>query len=95
MAAHFLYKRREFLPMLVAGLALRPFSAFPQTSTKRPLIACLVGGSKAATERYFGGFSQGMRELGYVEGRDYGFEVRYAEGDQQPVVGRRAGPSQA
>jgi hypothetical protein len=22
-----------------------------------------------------------MRELGYVEGQDYGFEVRYAEGD--------------
>jgi len=22
-----------------------------------------------------------MRELGYVEGRDYGFEVRYADGD--------------
>jgi ABC-type uncharacterized transport system substrate-binding protein len=75
-------KRREFLPMLVVGLALRPFSAFAQTSTKRPLIACLVGGSKAATERYFGGFSQGMQELGYVAGRDYGFEVRYAEGDQ-------------
>jgi putative tryptophan/tyrosine transport system substrate-binding protein len=32
-------------------------------------------------DRYFGGFSQGMRELGYVEGHDYGFEVRYAEGN--------------
>jgi ABC-type uncharacterized transport system substrate-binding protein len=74
-------KRREFLRTLAASLALRPFAVFAQT-TKRPLIACLVGGSKAATERYFGGFSQGMRELGYLEGRDYGFEVRYAEGDQ-------------
>jgi len=54
---------------------------FAQTSAKRPLVACVVGGSKAATERYFGGFSQGMRELGYLESRDYGFEVRYAEGD--------------
>jgi putative ABC transport system substrate-binding protein len=73
-------KRREFLRTLAASVALRPFTVFAQT--KRPLIACLVGGSKAGTERYFGGFSQGMRELGYVEGRDYGFEVRYAEGDQ-------------
>jgi hypothetical protein len=47
----------------------------------KPIIACLVGGSKATTERYFGGFSQGMRESGYTQGRDYGFEVRYAEGD--------------
>jgi putative ABC transport system substrate-binding protein len=80
-------KRREFLRTLAASLALRPFTVFAQTA-KRPLIACLVGGSKAATERYFGGFSQGMRELGYVEGRDYGFEVRYAEGDQNrtPVL---------
>src|SRR5262249_14025290 len=74
-------RRREFLCTSVAGLALRPFTVFAQTSAKRPLVACLVGGSKAATERYFGGFSQGMRELGYVESRDYGFEVRYAEGD--------------
>src|SRR5262249_15804945 len=30
---------------------------------------------------YFDGFAQGMRELGYVEGRDYLIEVRYAQGD--------------
>jgi hypothetical protein len=45
------------------------------------LIAAQVGGSKAATDRYWGGFSQGMRELGYVEGHDYGFEARYADGN--------------
>jgi putative ABC transport system substrate-binding protein len=75
-------KRREFLQTFAASLALRPLTVFAQAIAKRPLVACLVGGSKAATERYFGGFSQGMRELGYVEGRDYGFEARYAEGDQ-------------
>jgi hypothetical protein len=31
--------------------------------------------------RYYSGFAIGMRELGYVEGRDYGFEDRYADGD--------------
>src|SRR5438132_338002 len=79
-------KRREFVTLFggafAAGLALRPYGTFAQTSAKRPLVACLVGGSKAATERYFGGFLQGMREFGYVEGREYGFEARYAEGDQ-------------
>src|SRR5258708_39848880 len=79
-------KRREFVTLFgvefAVGLALRPFTVFAQTSAKRPLVACLVGGSEAATERYFGGFLQAMREFGYVEGRDYGFEVRYAEGDQ-------------
>ena len=79
-------KRREFVTLFggafAVGLAPRPFTAFAQTSAKRRLVACLVGGTEATTERYFGGFLQGMRELGYVEGGDYGFEVRYAEGDQ-------------
>jgi len=74
-------KRREFLRTFAAGLTLQPFTVFAQTSAKRPLIACFVGGSKGATERYFGGFSQGMRDFGYVEGHDYDFEVRYAGGD--------------
>ena len=37
--------------------------------------------SKAAGARYYSGFAIGMRELGYLEGRDYGFEERYADGD--------------
>jgi putative ABC transport system substrate-binding protein len=81
-------RRRDFIRAItvpvIAGTVdatLRPGHASAETSFKRPLIACVVGGSKAATERFFGGLPQGMRELGYAEGRDYGFEVRYAEGD--------------
>src|SRR6516165_11632809 len=81
-------RRRDFIraisPSVIAwsvDVGLRPGHASAETSFKRPLIACLVGGSKAAIERFFDGLPQGMRELGYVEGRDYGFEVRYAEGD--------------
>jgi putative ABC transport system substrate-binding protein len=74
-------QRRAFIGGFAATAALGPMGGLAQTPGKRPLIVCLVGGSKAGTERFFGGFSQGMRELGYVEGRDYGFEVRYAEGD--------------
>jgi len=74
-------KRRNFIALL-GGAAAWPLAARAQQPANMPVIACLVGGSKAATERYFGGFSQGMRESGYAQGRDYGFEVRYAEGDQ-------------
>ena len=64
-------RRREFITLLggAAAMAARSFPAFAQASSKRPLIVASVGGSKAGTEQYFGGFSQGMRELGYVEGR--------------------------
>jgi putative ABC transport system substrate-binding protein len=76
-------RRREFVTLLggAAAVALWLPKAFAQSPSKRPLIACMVGGSKTGTDRYFGGFLQGMRELGYAEGRDYGFEVRYADGD--------------
>jgi len=81
-------RRRDFIRAIIVSVitgavdaTLRPGRAFAETSSKRPLIACLVGGSRAATERFFGGLAQGMRELGYVEGHNYGFEVRYAEGD--------------
>jgi putative ABC transport system substrate-binding protein len=72
-------RRREFLGA-AAAVVLRSVPAFAQGSSKRPLIAISVGGSRAATDRFFGGFSQGMRERGYIEGRDYGLEVRYADG---------------
>jgi putative ABC transport system substrate-binding protein len=76
-------RRRDFIGLLGGATAVtsRPLSAFAQTSSKRPLIAAQLGGSKTETDRFFGGFSQGMRELGYVEGHDYGFEVRYADGN--------------
>ena len=74
-------RRRAFIRGFAATPVLGPMGGLAQPPGKRPLIVCLIGGSKAGTERFFGEFSQGMRELGYVEGRDYGFEVRYAEGD--------------
>ena len=75
-------RRRDFIALLGgAAVAARPLPTFAQTPSKRPLIAAQVGGSKTVVGPFFGGFSQGMREFGYVEGQDYGFEVRYAEGN--------------
>src|SRR6516225_1061393 len=76
-------RRRECMGLLGGATAVgsRPLPTFAQTSSKRTLIAAQIGGSKTGTDRVFGGFFQGMRELGYVEGNDYGFEVRYADGN--------------
>jgi ABC-type uncharacterized transport system substrate-binding protein len=74
-------KRRTFLAVLAASPLLLPVRGSAQTLPKRPLIALLAAGSKAAGERYYGRFQDGMREFGYVEGRDYAFESRYADGD--------------
>jgi putative ABC transport system substrate-binding protein len=73
-------RRREFILGFAAGAALRPVAGIAQTAP-RPMVACLVGSSKATAERYFGGFLQGMRELGYVESQNWTFESRFLDGD--------------
>jgi putative ABC transport system substrate-binding protein len=72
--------RREFIT-LIGGAAAWPLAARAQAPSKRPLIGFLGTSAKAAAGRYFDGFSQGMRELGYVSGSDYAFEDRYADND--------------
>jgi putative ABC transport system substrate-binding protein len=80
-------RRRDFIGLLGgASLASRPLSAFGQAPSQQPLIAAQVGGSKTVVDRYFSGFSQGMRERGYVEGHDYRFEIRYADGDVSRIA---------
>jgi putative ABC transport system substrate-binding protein len=73
-------KRREFITLLGGAAALWPGNGFGQTPPRRPLIGILTGTSKAAALPYYSGFPLGLRELGYVEGRDYAIEERYADG---------------
>jgi putative ABC transport system substrate-binding protein len=73
-------KRRTFITLLGGATAAWPLAARAQTAA-RPLIVFLAAGSKAANTRFYSGFPEGMRELGYLENRDYMFEARYADGD--------------
>ena len=72
--------RRAFLGTLAASAALSPISGIT-TLPRRPLIGFLAANSKAAGGQFHSGFPHDMRELGYVDGRDYVFEDRYADGD--------------
>ena len=74
-------RRREFIGGFAVVAVLRPVGGVAQVTSRRPLVVYLVGGSKSAADRYFGGFSRGMRELGYVAGNNYAFDGRYADGD--------------
>ena len=74
-------KRRAFITLLGGAAAAWPCNGLAQSRPKRPLIGFLGASSKAAGARYYSGFPLGMRELGYLEGRDYGVEDRYADGD--------------
>ena len=74
-------RRRDFITLLGGAAAAWPCNGLAQPPPKRPLIGFILATSKAAGARYYDGFPLGMRELGYLEGRDYGLEDRYADGD--------------
>ena len=72
-------RRREFLGVLGAAAAW-PLAAWAQR-TAMPVIGVLSPLSAEMAARNIEALRQGLRDLGYVEGRNVGFEFRYAEGN--------------
>jgi putative ABC transport system substrate-binding protein len=79
-------KRREFITILIA--AWWPFTVSAFDAPKVPRIGWL--GSYAATNPAYQGFHDGLRELGYIEGKNVIIEARWAEGkfDRLPALAR-------
>ncbi len=74
-------RRRDFVALIATTLAMGSVQVRAQTSTRRPLIAVLLGGSQTTVQRWLGGLPEELQLLGYVEHRDYEAEYRYADGD--------------
>jgi putative ABC transport system substrate-binding protein len=74
-------RRRDFLALAAFTAAFRSDRAPAQVSTRRALIAVLLGGSQTTVQRWLRGFPEGLQALGYVENRDYDIQYRYADGD--------------
>jgi putative ABC transport system substrate-binding protein len=80
-------RRREFLTLLGSGLAAWPLIA-PGSAQTVPVIGFLYGGSRDQVTQQLAAFHQGLREAGYVEGRNVAIEYRFAEGqdDRLPTL---------
>jgi putative ABC transport system substrate-binding protein len=72
-------KRREFI-VLFTGAVAWPSIASAQTAKKRPIIGMLVQGTPIQSKglRFRQAFLDGLRELGYIEGRDFDIITRVA-----------------
>src|SRR6266508_1031509 len=81
--------RRKFFGLSLGTLLLALcFPAQAQQPPKVPRIGYIVGTSPTANAARVEAFRQGLRELGYVEGKTIVIEWRYAEGklDRLPAL---------
>jgi putative ABC transport system substrate-binding protein len=73
--------RRRQLLIAVAALPWRPLQGLAQTPAKRvPRIGFLGVSTASAWTARVDAFREGLRDLGYVEGRNIAIEFRFAQG---------------
>jgi hypothetical protein len=83
--------RRDFIKIGVASLSAYPLAATAQRSI--PVIGALSPAARPTqfNSSIYAAFAVGMRELGYVEGKNYSIEWRFADGDYVPPrIGERS-----
>jgi putative ABC transport system substrate-binding protein len=71
-------KRREFIALLGSAAAW-PFAARAQQPSPIPLIGFLSAATREGFAPYVAAFHQGLREIGFVEGRNVAVEYQFAE----------------
>jgi putative ABC transport system substrate-binding protein len=80
-------KPRDFITLLGSAAAW-PLAARAQVSTRRPLIGYLAGASSTSALSSTGrSFLRGLRDQGYVEGRDLDITYRFADGYLERLPG--------
>ena len=77
-------RRREFITLL-GGSAAWPLAARAQQAGKVWRIGLLSGASRSDASGLYAAFVQGMRELGYIEGKDFVIEWRSVEGRYERI----------
>ena len=72
--------RRKFIVGLGIGALAAPFRSLAKQQDEVWRVGVLSIGSAATAHHLVDAFLKGMADLGYQEGRDVHYEVRYGEG---------------
>jgi putative ABC transport system substrate-binding protein len=72
--------RAHWSVALAVGLIVACNGPLTPAATKTYLIGYLSGSTEGQTAPYLDAFRMGMRDLGYLEGRDFKLELRVADG---------------
>jgi ABC-type uncharacterized transport system substrate-binding protein len=70
-------RRRDFTALIVVGTTMWPFNIHAQQSRKMPRIGVLLPGGLVSSSPRTKAFLEGLRELGYVEGRTIAIEWKW------------------
>jgi putative ABC transport system substrate-binding protein len=75
-------RRRDFITLL-GGAAAWPLTARAQQAAKLPTIGFLGPTTASAQSQWVAAFLHRLRELGWIEGRTFAIEYRFAEGHSE------------
>lgn len=75
--------RRMFVGAFAGGLVIARSVAEAQPAAKVYRVGFLLGATAESVASLFSAFDEGLRNLGYVEGRNLVFERRYAGGNME------------
>jgi ABC-type uncharacterized transport system substrate-binding protein len=80
-------RRREFITILGGAAAIWPLSALAQQPERMRRITVLVGLDEQDSEaqKRIKAFRAGMRDLGWIEGRNIQIEYRFAGGNLESI----------
>ena len=73
--------RRQLITLASGAAAALPFAARAQQAGKLPTIGVLGASTAATQSQMVAAFTQRLRELGWIDGRNVTIEYRWARGD--------------